>query len=1084
MTYKVFISYSHAADDKLAPALQSALHRFAKPFYRLRALRVFRDKTSLHLTPELWPLIQQALAQSEYLLLLASPGAARSQWVQAEVNEWLKLRDGAAEKILLVLTDGEIVWDDAAGDFDWGRTDALPPSLRGVFRREPLYSDLRWARTATDLSLRNPQFLDEVGSLGATLHGKSKDEMIGNDVRQHRLFKAVTAAAVVLLLALTTAATGTAVYAVRQRDEAQRQTAEAQNQRAEAERQRKSAVEAAERERQAADRERLARENEKAEREKAEQATENEKAAKNQAEERRREAERQRRIADERRAEAERERNVANSRELAATADSQLDSDPELSVMLSLKAHERTPTAEAEAALRRSLLRSRVRATFRTLNWFNVTYSPDGKWFVLMTSVARVVEPGTWRVLAELRGPERWNIVRSVGISRDARRLLTLSESVDDKRTTLRLWEVGTWRLLSEVSFPDKDLYRAALSPDGRLAATWSHLKKRPRVWNLDTGESVPLGEGEMSVEGMTFSPDGKTLAVAASDGGGEAPKTMALEAATGRLLTEFDCRGVRGKGVAYSPDGKYLALLCWKGAPRVFEAATGRVAAELDEQGAHLTAAAFSPDGKYLVTAGWNRTASVWEAETWRRAAVLRGHTGTVEGVAFSGDAGVLVTWGEDGTARAWEAGTWRGLAVFQGGHTLAMYDLAVSPDARYVVTSAKDSLARVWELGANDSEVTEIDGSSRNGAAEELPTVFSPDGRFVATRNANRAVEVREPSTGRKAAELIQGNFLSFSPDGKYAFTTGGGKGVVLVWDVGTWRKVAELPGQIERIMGVAFSPDGRYFAAAGETVEVWDLSTRRSVVVQEERSWRAAFSPDGRWLVTFGADNTVRVREAGTWREAAVLSGHTAWVRAMAFSGDGSRLITSGEDQTARVWEAGTWRCLAVLKGHTDRVDEAALSPDGRYAVTGSWDNTARLWEAGTGRLVAVLAGHESFINSVRFSPDGRLVATAADTTVRVWDGTTGRPVTVLAVFAPGRDSTGSERRVAGASFSPDGKSLLASGSDDTTRIYSWETFAPVEDLLALGRARVTRELTAEEKKRYLHETADAGKVAVRP
>jgi len=58
MSYKAFISYSHAADYQLAPTLQSALQRFAKPFYRLRAINVFRDKTSLHLTPKLWPLIQ------------------------------------------------------------------------------------------------------------------------------------------------------------------------------------------------------------------------------------------------------------------------------------------------------------------------------------------------------------------------------------------------------------------------------------------------------------------------------------------------------------------------------------------------------------------------------------------------------------------------------------------------------------------------------------------------------------------------------------------------------------------------------------------------------------------------------------------------------------------------------------------------------------------------------------------------------------------------------------------------------------------------------------------------------------------
>ena len=72
MSYKAFISYSHAADGQLAPALQTALQKFAKPFYRLRALRLFRDETSLHLTPKLWPTIQQSIAESEFFILIVS----------------------------------------------------------------------------------------------------------------------------------------------------------------------------------------------------------------------------------------------------------------------------------------------------------------------------------------------------------------------------------------------------------------------------------------------------------------------------------------------------------------------------------------------------------------------------------------------------------------------------------------------------------------------------------------------------------------------------------------------------------------------------------------------------------------------------------------------------------------------------------------------------------------------------------------------------------------------------------------------------------------------------------------------------
>jgi hypothetical protein len=86
--YKGFISYSHAADDRLAPALQSGLQRFAKPWYRLRAMRVFRDKTGLSVTPELWGSIQKALADADYFILLASPQAAQFQSFKQEVD-WL-----------------------------------------------------------------------------------------------------------------------------------------------------------------------------------------------------------------------------------------------------------------------------------------------------------------------------------------------------------------------------------------------------------------------------------------------------------------------------------------------------------------------------------------------------------------------------------------------------------------------------------------------------------------------------------------------------------------------------------------------------------------------------------------------------------------------------------------------------------------------------------------------------------------------------------------------------------------------------------------------------------------------------------
>jgi hypothetical protein len=173
MLYKAFISYSHATSGKLAPTVQAALQKFGKPFYRLRAIRVFRDETSLALTPKLWPTIQQALSASEYFLLMASPTAAKSEWVQAEVAEWLRLHDGSLDNFLIILTAGDLVWNKSAQDFAWDQTTALPQSLCGRFEAEPLFLDFRWATEGTQLSLRNPQFLRGIARLArrcATCH--------------------------------------------------------------------------------------------------------------------------------------------------------------------------------------------------------------------------------------------------------------------------------------------------------------------------------------------------------------------------------------------------------------------------------------------------------------------------------------------------------------------------------------------------------------------------------------------------------------------------------------------------------------------------------------------------------------------------------------------------------------------------------------------------------------------------------------------------------------------------------------------------------------------------------------------------
>ncbi len=220
--YDAFISYSHAADRKLAPAFQAALHRLAKPWYKRRALNVFRDQTDLSATPHLWKNIENALSTSKYFILMASPEAAASKWVKKEIEYWLQHK--SKENILIAVTEGEIVWDEKKGDFDWGKTTAIHPALKNVFEMEPLYVDLRGFHAQEDLSDQNPEFKDKVIYLAATLHGKSVGDMVGEEVKQHKKTIRIRNTAIFTLVSLLLISLSVTVFALYQRQRAVRQS--------------------------------------------------------------------------------------------------------------------------------------------------------------------------------------------------------------------------------------------------------------------------------------------------------------------------------------------------------------------------------------------------------------------------------------------------------------------------------------------------------------------------------------------------------------------------------------------------------------------------------------------------------------------------------------------------------------------------------------------------------------------------------------------------------------------------------------------------------------------------------------------
>jgi WD40 repeat protein len=216
--YDGFISYSHAADGLLAPRLQAGLQRFAKPWWKRRAVRIFRDESSLSANPHLWSSITEALDTSGWFVLLLSPDAAQSEWVNQEIAYWRTNRDPS--RILPVVTDGEFSW--AGGDVTG---DAVPDTLKGAFGAEPRWVDLRFAKGEEHLDLKHPRFLAAVADIASAVRGVPKDELESEEVKQHhRTIRTAWAGGIVVLLLAVTAT----VFGIQSANNARRATAEAE----------------------------------------------------------------------------------------------------------------------------------------------------------------------------------------------------------------------------------------------------------------------------------------------------------------------------------------------------------------------------------------------------------------------------------------------------------------------------------------------------------------------------------------------------------------------------------------------------------------------------------------------------------------------------------------------------------------------------------------------------------------------------------------------------------------------------------------------------------------------------------------
>ena len=393
---------------------------------------------------------------------------------------------------------------------------------------------------------------------------------------------------------------------------------------------------------------------------------------------------------------------------------------------------------------------------------------------------------------------------------------------------------------------------------------------------------------------------------------------------------------------------------------------------------------------------------------------------TGLLSKVVFSPDGTRIAAGDWDGKTTLWDINTGTALATYT--HKDYINSITFSPNGKFIAISSRDTTATLWDVETGTACFT----ITHQGSVTS--TTFSPDGRFIATGSGDATATLWDIDT-----EEIRWTFTHERQEKSVTFDSG---------HVQTFNRGG--------IGYIAFSPDGKYFATAGQRMDysaaLWDVETGKQLwcVTHEKPIDAVAFSPDSTFMAIYYPDDTVSVLRVANGIPGPETIHQEKWIdrnkvnprvnhhkdisgRWVQFSSDGKYLAglkKAGNSLT--LWDVNTGEKIKELDGVMASGRNLVFSPQGHCFRLGCTPDpeydTIELWDEEKRASFT----HSAHVDTVAMSPDGMCLATGGrDKTVKLWHVETQQCFQTL---------SGHIGRIVSLVFSPDGTRLVSGGGDN--------------------------------------------------